>query len=107
MTATPAIAATTPDTVAGTVSAPAPRATAVLPKGKVVSRITLNIRQRPSANSADLGGIQPGTIISLSCKVTGQNVDGNNLWYLLGGGRVGYVAARYVKNLSPVPYCVR
>ena len=51
--------------------------------------------------------IKPGTIIPLYCKVRGQNVDGNNVWYLLGGSRPGYVAARYVKNLSPVPYCQR
>jgi len=78
-----------------------------LPLGKVVSRITLNIREYPTSYSDYLGGIEPGTIIPLYCKVRGQNVDGNNLWYLLGGGRPGYVAARYVKNLSPVPYCQR
>ncbi|MDX6329775.1 MAG: hypothetical protein QOI83_2158, partial [Streptomycetaceae bacterium] len=32
-------------------------------------------------------------------------VDGNDLWYLLGGPKPGWVAARYVKNLAPVGYC--
>ncbi|WP_051746180.1 hypothetical protein [Streptomyces scopuliridis] len=75
------------------------------PKGKVVSRINLSIREEPTSHSAYLGGLRPGTVIPLSCKVRGENVDGNNLWYLLGDAHPGYVAARYVENQSPVPYC--
>ncbi|MEV6420834.1 hypothetical protein [Streptomyces sp. NPDC051662] len=77
------------------------------PRGKVVSRITLSIREEPTSRSAYLGGLRPGTVIPLFCKVRGENVDGNNLWYLLGDARPGYVAARYVENQSPVPYCRR
>ncbi|MFJ7995750.1 SH3 domain-containing protein [Streptomyces sp. NPDC096310] len=91
-----------PTGASGPAAAPAPAAE---PKGRVVSRLTLSIRERPTSNSGYLGGIRPGTVIALSCKVVGQNVDGNDLWYLLGDGRPGYVAARYVENLSPVPYC--
>ncbi|MFE4537098.1 SH3 domain-containing protein [Streptomyces scopuliridis] len=85
-------------------SAKAPRGE---PKGKVVSRITLSIREEPTSRSAYLGGLRPGTVIPLFCKVRGENVDGNDLWYLLGDARPGYVAARYVENQSPVPYCRR
>ncbi|MFE4367635.1 hypothetical protein ACFRMN_05140 [Streptomyces sp. NPDC056835] len=77
------------------------------PKGKVVSRITLSIRAEPTSRSAYLGGLRPGTVIPLFCKVRGENVEGNNLWYLLGDARPGYVAARYVENQSPVPFCRR
>ncbi|MER8069161.1 hypothetical protein ABTZ59_12825 [Streptomyces sp. NPDC094034] len=77
------------------------------PRGKVVSRITLSIREEPTSQSGYLGGLRPGTVIPLFCKVRGENVDGNNLWYLLGDARPGYVAARYVENQSPVPYCRR
>ncbi|MFB6978804.1 SH3 domain-containing protein [Streptomyces scopuliridis] len=77
------------------------------PKGKVVSRTTLSIREEPTSRSAYLGGLRPGTVIPLFCKVRGENVDGNDLWYLLGDARPGYVAARYVENQSPVPYCRR
>ncbi|MEU3188715.1 SH3 domain-containing protein [Streptomyces sp. NPDC006923] len=97
LAATPAHA-TTPEATAS-VSWPA------LPKGKVVSRITLNIREDPTTNSPSLGGLRPGAIVALDCKVRGQNVNGNNLWYLLADGAPGYVAARYVQNLSYVPYC--
>ncbi|MCF3965095.1 SH3 domain-containing protein [Streptomyces fuscigenes] len=75
------------------------------PRGKVVSRLTLSIRERATSNSRYLGGLQPGSIVHLYCKVRGQNVDGNDLWYKLGDGRPGYVAARYVQNLDAVPYC--
>ncbi|GAA3714853.1 SH3 domain-containing protein [Streptomyces tremellae] len=75
------------------------------PRGKVVARLPLSIRERATTNSRSLGSLQPGSVVYLRCKVRGQNVDGNNLWYRLGGGRGGYVAARYVQNLSPVPYC--
>lgn len=100
----PAIAAT----VAGDPPAPgSAKALATPPEGKVVSRMTLSIREEPTSGSVYLGGLRPGTIIPLFCKVRGQNVDGNNLWYLLGDARPGYVAARYVENQSPVPYCER
>jgi hypothetical protein len=75
------------------------------PQGRVVSRLPLTIREKATSNSRSLGAFQPGTVIWLHCKVVGQNVDGNKLWYLLGNGRPGYVAARYVQNLSAVPYC--
>jgi hypothetical protein len=75
------------------------------PTGKVVSRLNLSIRQQPTANSKFLGSIRPGTVIALQCKKVGQNVAGNDLWYLLGNGKPGYVSARYVQNLATVPYC--
>lgn len=75
------------------------------PRGKVISRLPLSIREKATSNSRYLGALQPGTIIALHCKVVGQNVDGNKLWYQLGNGRPGYVSARYVDNLAVVPYC--
>lgn len=75
------------------------------PQGRVVSRLPLSIREQPTAQSGYLGSIPAGSVISLHCKVAGQTVDGNSIWYLLGAGRPGYVAARYVQNLSPVPWC--
>jgi hypothetical protein len=107
LAAGPALAVAGPAGVAsaaGAVTAGTTSATA-LAQGKVVSRITLSIREEPTSDSGYLGGLPPGTIISLHCKAHGQNVDGNDLWYLLGGPRPGWVAARYVQNLSPVHHC--
>lgn len=93
----------------GTSTAPAaadqPAQAAAEPTGRVVSRLSLSIREQPTSNSRYLGAVQPGAVIALHCKVVGQNVGGNNLWYLLGNGRPGYVAARYVQNLGAVPAC--
>ncbi|MEW1866149.1 SH3 domain-containing protein [Streptomyces sp. NPDC088194] len=75
------------------------------PQGKVISRLPLTIREMATSNSRSLGSFQPGTVIWLHCKVVGQNVEGNKLWYKLGNGRAGYVSARYVQNLAVVPYC--
>lgn len=108
LAANSAVAAGASATVAGTgtvARAPQPEDTVALPKGKVVSRTALHIRERPTSNSPSLGLLPPGTIVTLRCKVVGQNVEGNDLWYRLGGGRTGYVAARFVENLSPVSYC--
>ncbi|MFJ9030641.1 hypothetical protein ACIRQP_19365 [Streptomyces sp. NPDC102274] len=113
LAATPAGAAGSPavsSAADGSAGPPATRSAKVPvgePRGKVVSRITLSIREEPTSRSAYLGGLRPGTVIPLFCKVRGENVDGNNLWYLLGDARPGYVAARYVENQSPVPYCRR
>ncbi|MEW1717979.1 SH3 domain-containing protein [Streptomyces sp. NPDC093109] len=108
LAATPA-AADGPAGTAPATAAPATPATvpAALPKGRVVSRIALHIRERATSDSRSLGTLQPGATVPLLCKVHGQNVDGNDLWYRLGDGWSGYVAARYVQNLGPVPFCLR
>ncbi|MFE9411101.1 hypothetical protein ACFYN0_20295 [Streptomyces sp. NPDC006704] len=83
-------------------SAPAPAAE---PKGRVVANGGLWVHQEANTTSKRITLLPNGTVTALQCKKTGQNVDGNKLWYRLGAGRAGWVAARYVQNLAPVPYC--
>ena len=78
--------------------------TAAYVKGKVVSSVTLRIRSRATTNSTALGSYAPGAVVKLACKVRGQNVGGNDLWYNLSD-RPGWLAARYVQNLGAVPFC--
>ncbi|MDB1086388.1 SH3 domain-containing protein [Streptomyces sp. ACA25] len=73
-------------------------------KGKVVSRIGVNIRAKATTHSKVIGGLPRGAVVNLKCKVKGQNVAGNNIWYRLSD-RQGWVAARYVKNLNHVRWC--
>ncbi|MFJ3903301.1 hypothetical protein [Streptomyces sp. NPDC090025] len=40
----------------------------------------------------------------ISCKVKGENVNGNDLWYKLANGR-GWIAARYARNIGTIPFC--
>ncbi len=78
-------------------------------QGQVIARTGLNIRARATTNSAVVGGpIRYGTVIRIRCKVVGQNVDGNRLWYKLADARFpnGFVSARYVDNIGRAPsYC--
>jgi hypothetical protein len=99
--------ASAPAAAPGTTASPAklPAQAAAEPRGRVISRLPLSIRERATSDSRYLGAFPSGAVISLHCKVVGQKVEGNNLWYQLGNGHPGYVAARYVQNLSAVPYC--
>lgn len=81
-----------------------PALIAAEPRGRVTSRLTLSVRELSTSNSRLLGSLSSGSVASLRCKVVGQNVEGNKLWYRLAS-RPGYVSARYVDNLSPVAYC--
>ncbi|WP_223185001.1 SH3 domain-containing protein [Streptomyces sp. CBMA152] len=80
-------------------------APAAEPNGKVVANGGLWTHQGSTTASKRLGLLPQGTVVALQCKKAGENVDGNKLWYKLGAGKPGWVAARYVVNLAPVPYC--
>ncbi|MEV7419587.1 hypothetical protein [Streptomyces sp. NPDC089919] len=113
-------------------------------RGIVVSNGPLTVRSKPSTHSRKLGTVHPHEKLDIVCKERGEDVRGNDIWYLLdrddrgkdGGrdedGRGGrdpidqrddedgrqypdqasgkkrsehWVAARYVKNFSPVKWC--
>ncbi|MBQ0984134.1 SH3 domain-containing protein [Streptomyces sp. F63] len=74
------------------------------PYGTVISPSGVVKRAQPTTNSANLGVLAYHAQVGLNCKVHGQNVDGNDLWYLLRDGS-GWVAARYVQNTGTVPFC--
>ncbi|MFJ4923716.1 SH3 domain-containing protein [Streptomyces sp. NPDC088725] len=107
LAATPASAADTPAPAAASALTPqAPNGSEErVARGEVVSRLPLNIRERPNTHSPVLGSLRPHTIVTLACKVRGEDVEGNDLWYRLDGGWTGYVSARYVDNFSPVSFC--
>ena len=93
--------------VRSTVTATAPattKAAAPYVRGKVVSAVPLRIRSRATTASAALGTVAPNTVVKLACKVRGQNIAGNDIWYNLAT-RPGWVAARFVRNLAAVPFC--
>ncbi|MCX5384106.1 SH3 domain-containing protein [Streptomyces sp. NBC_00083] len=80
-------------------------APAAAPTGRVVANGGLWVHQEANTTSKRLTLLPNGTITALQCKKNGQDVGGNKLWYRLGAGKSGWVAARYVQNLAPVPYC--
>ncbi len=74
-------------------------------RGKVISRTGLNVRTGPSTRNRVLDVLPHGAIVRIECKVHGQNVDGNSLWYKLNDRRFakGFAAARYIRNVGPAP----
>ncbi|MFD7624826.1 hypothetical protein ACFV7Q_02065 [Streptomyces sp. NPDC059851] len=51
--------------------------------GKVVSRGSLKVRSLPTADSRSVGEVGSGRKVAILCKVHGQGVDGNDIWYRL------------------------
>ncbi|UQX04261.1 hypothetical protein [Streptomyces sp. RerS4] len=51
--------------------------------GKVVSQGPLSVRSRPSTDAYLLGKVSPHRKLALKCKAHGEEVAGNDLWYLL------------------------
>ncbi|MGW6918763.1 SH3 domain-containing protein [Kitasatospora sp. NPDC054939] len=71
------------------------------PFGTVVSNLGVNIRQFPTADSSVIGTLPEGARVGLRAKARAQNIDGNEIWYLLRD-RKGWVAARFVANTGTV-----
>lgn len=67
-------------------------------------RLPLNVRSGPGTGYRVVGSRSVGSSVGITCKVRGSGVRGNHRWYRLTHHR-GYVAARYVHNLSTVRWC--
>ncbi|MEO3763966.1 SH3 domain-containing protein [Streptomyces sp. B8F3] len=78
-------------------------------RGKVLGNSVVYKRAKPTTRSEILGHARSGSIVHIECKVIGQNVGGNDIWYRvpLNSSRHGYMSARYVLNLDQIPFCRR
>ncbi|MFJ8211818.1 SH3 domain-containing protein [Streptomyces sp. NPDC096033] len=75
------------------------------PKARIVgTNQGLGIRSGPGTGYTKTGRIAADTVVTLQCKVNGEQVDDNAIWYKLADGR-GWISARYALNLNKVPYC--
>lgn len=74
------------------------------PYGTVISPTGVVLRAAPTSASAELGTLAHNAQVGLDCKVHGQNVDGNDLWYRVRG-QAAWITARYVVNTGTVPFC--
>ncbi|MER5809436.1 SH3 domain-containing protein [Streptomyces sp. NPDC002033] len=70
----------------------------------VTSGQGLGVRSGPGTDHEKTDKIPNGTVVKLQCKVNGQTVDGNAIWYKLADGS-GWIAARYAQNLNKIPVC--
>ncbi|MFB8101667.1 SH3 domain-containing protein [Streptomyces sp. YIM 132580] len=72
-------------------------------KGRVIASPNLLLRDRPTRSSRVVGSVKYGTVVDIFCKTTGDNVDGNNRWYLLTDGTWAWGSARYIENIGAAP----
>lgn len=72
-------------------------------KGRVVAKPYLLLRDKPTRSSRVVGSVEYGTVVKIFCKTTGDNVDGNNRWYLLTDGTWAWGSARYIENIGAAP----
>lgn len=61
-------------------------------------------RQYPSTDSSAKGSLRYREQVGLRCKVRAQNIEGNDIWYLLRD-RSTWVSAKYMDNTGYVQYC--
>lgn len=80
-----------------------PAAPKVTYRGRVIARPSLLLRDRPTRSSRVVGEVPYGTIVDIFCKTRGDDVDGNDRWYLLTNGTWAWGSARYIENLGAAP----
>lgn len=68
--------------------------------GRVIATGGLRVRNRPSVNAGSITTLPQGYIVKLACRITGEDVDGNDVWYAT---EHGWVTARYVANVGAPP----
>jgi len=99
-----ALGAVTGAVLAGSVAGPAVAAErAMTYRGRVIANGGLYVRTQPNTNSRVIGWHAQGSIVSIKCKVNGENINGNRLWYLLTDDSYGWSSARYIQNIGPAP----
>ncbi len=69
----------------------------------VVTAQRLALRSAPTRGSQVIRYAHKGDIVSIFCKVPGDKVDGNPLWYLLTDGTWAWGPARHIDNIGPAP----
>ncbi|MFJ3136805.1 SH3 domain-containing protein [Streptomyces sp. NPDC086843] len=69
----------------------------------VVTTQKLALRSAPNRGSQVIRYAHKGEVVSIFCKVPGDKVDGNPLWYLLTDGTWAWGPARHIDNIGPAP----
>jgi hypothetical protein len=69
----------------------------------VVTAGSLPLRSAPNRGSQVIRYAHKGDVVSIFCKVPGDKVDGNPLWYLLTDGTWAWGPAAHIDNIGPAP----
>ncbi|WP_107288228.1 hypothetical protein [Streptomyces sp. NBRC 110611] len=65
-------------------------------EGRVVARSGLVVRTGPSYQYRALGSKQYGTVVGIVCRVKGQRVEGNPVWYKLSDASYAWSSERHI-----------
>lgn len=71
-------------------------------KGRVTVK-SLALRTAPNRGSQVIRYVHKGDVVSIFCKVPGDKVNGNPLWYLLTDGTWAWGPAAHIDNIGPAP----
>ncbi|GAA2290670.1 hypothetical protein GCM10010415_72980 [Streptomyces atrovirens] len=69
----------------------------------VVTANSLALRSAPNRGSQIIRYAHKGDVVSIFCKVPGDKVKDNPLWYLLTDGTWAWGPAAHIDNLGPAP----
>lgn len=69
----------------------------------VVTASKLALRTAPNRGSHIIRYAHKGEVVSIFCKVPGDKVNGNPLWYLLTDGTWAWGPAGHIDNIGPAP----
>ncbi|MFD5894617.1 MULTISPECIES: SH3 domain-containing protein [unclassified Streptomyces] len=72
-------------------------------KGRVTARTGLLLRDRPTRSGRVIGSAAYGSIVHILCKTRGDEVNGNDRWYLLTDGNWAWGSAAYIENIGKAP----
>lgn len=72
-------------------------------KGRVTARTGLLLRDRPTRSGRVIGSAAYGSIVHILCKTHGDEVNGNDRWYLLTDGNWAWGSAAYIENIGKAP----
>jgi hypothetical protein len=72
-------------------------------KGRVTAKSGLVLRDAPTRGSRVVRVEPYRAIVPIFCKTSGDNVHGNNLWYLLTDGTWAWGSAKYIDNIGQAP----
>ncbi|MFJ8308808.1 MULTISPECIES: SH3 domain-containing protein [unclassified Streptomyces] len=72
-------------------------------EGRVTAKSGLLLRDRPTRGSRIVGMAPYGSIVHIFCKTYGDEVNGNDRWYLLTDGTWAWGSAFYIDNIGPSP----
>ncbi|KOG39354.1 hypothetical protein [Streptomyces decoyicus] len=72
-------------------------------EGRVVAEEGLVLRAGPSTHYRAIGSEEYGTVVGIVCRVKGESIEGNPVWYKLGDASYVWSSTRDIVNDGEEP----